>query len=176
MVKSVRLFGFTRRSSRFHFVILLAVCPVLGRAQDAPSLPVSPETTAQQGEDAAESDSALKVEGAWARPARGAAKTGAVFLKITNSGKEADRLIEAVSNVAETVELHESYRDGNIMRMRRVDGMDIPANGVLELKPGGYHIMLIGVKDELSAGKTFSMDLAFKKAEKQTLEVKVKEQ
>jgi copper(I)-binding protein len=164
------------RLDRFFLVVLLAAWPVAAYALETPSAPIVTNPVAQQDAEPAESGSVLKIEGVWARPGRGAAKTGAVFMKITNSGKEADRLTQATSNVAETVELHESYRDGEIMRMRRIDAMDIPANGVLELKPGSYHIMLIGVKEIMTAGETFSMDLTFEKAAKQTLEVTVREQ
>ena len=115
---------------------------------DAATTSESPTESADSG-DTAEAAAGLVCEGVWARQGRGAAKTGAVFLTITNNGQEDDKLVQADSTVAEAVELHESYRDGEVMRMKRVDSMDIPAGGKLELKPGSYHIMLIGVLEEL---------------------------
>src|SRR3546814_16027425 len=78
---------------------------------------------------------------------------------LKNSGKADDKLIKAASPVAEQVEIHEHVMDGNAMRMRPVDGVPLPAGGMAELQPGGYHVMLIGLKHPLKRGENFPLPL-----------------
>ena len=94
-----------------------------------------------------------------------------VFMTITNSGA-ADRLIAAKidSAIAGVVEVHETVTQGSTSKMQKVEGIDIPANGTAELKPGGYHVMLLNVKREIKAGETLELTLVFQKAG----EIKVK--
>src|SRR3546814_7663300 len=77
------------------------------------------------------------------------------------------------SPVAEHVEIHEHVMDGNAMRMRPVDGVPLPAGGMAELQPGGYHVMLIGLKHPLKQGEHFPLTLTFEKAGTVTIEVPV---
>jgi copper(I)-binding protein len=91
------------------------------------------------------------------------ANSGA-FMVIRNNGNQADRLIKAESDVAEAVEIHLSEMKDGIMTMRQVDGIDIPANGQAELKPGSYHVMLIGLKRDLVAGEKIRLKLTFEKS------------
>lgn len=105
----------------------------------------------------------ITVERPWARAS--AAPTGAVFMSIRNDG-EADRLLAVSSPVAAEVQLHVSEMDGDIMRMRRVEGIDVPAHGRAVLQPGGYHVMLIGLKEPLKVGTTVPLTLDFAKAGK----------
>lgn len=100
---------------------------------------------------------------------------GAVYLVIENKGSEADRLIGASSPVAETVELHEHFNEDGVMKMRPMDGLDIPAKGTRMLKPGGYHIMLIGLLEPLEAGNTISVTLMFEKSGEIALEAEIRE-
>lgn len=129
----------------------------------------------------------LTVEGAWARTSTGMANAGAAYLVVKNAGTTADALISASSPVAGSAEVHETYvlaspsgammpaasdampaasgaMAGEMMGMRPVARIDIPAGGSIELKPGGYHIMLMGLKQELVAGSTISLTLTFEKA------------
>ncbi|MFN8505950.1 MAG: copper chaperone PCu(A)C [Dehalococcoidia bacterium] len=94
-----------------------------------------------------------------------------VFMTIANSGA-ADRLVAAKidSAIAGTVEVHETVTQGSTSKMQKVEGIDVPANGTAELKPGGYHIMLMNVKREIKVGETLELTLVFQKAG----EVKVK--
>ncbi|MEI2386552.1 copper chaperone PCu(A)C [Breoghania sp. JC706] len=107
----------------------------------------------------------LKIELPWTRATPGKAAAGGGFLKITNGGKEADRLVGASSPRAKRTEIHEmSVKDG-IMVMRPVDGpLEIPAGGTLELKPGGYHVMLMGLPTPFKEGETIPVTLTFEKA------------
>jgi hypothetical protein len=88
----------------------------------------------------------------------------AIYMKI-NSGGMADKLVKAETSVAETVELHTVEMKDGMMQMREVEGgIDVPATGTLELKPGGYHVMLIGLTQDLKPGEKFNVKLTFEKA------------
>jgi copper(I)-binding protein len=107
---------------------------------------------------------AIAVTDVWARPTVQGQTTGGGYLRIQNKGSSGDRLLHARSSVAAGVELHTMTMDGGVMRMRRVESIDIPAAGVVELKPGGLHLMLTGLKEPLSAGTPFPLTLTFEKA------------
>ncbi|MFZ5819908.1 MAG: copper chaperone PCu(A)C [Chloroflexota bacterium] len=115
----------------------------------------------------------LQVKDAWARPGL-AGGNSAIFFVIVNPG-EADSLLSAFSEVAEAVELHQTImQDGN---MKMVHQMNVPApTGETAFKPGGLHVMLIGLEGGLEAGDTFTVTLTFEKAGEQTLTVTVKDQ
>jgi copper(I)-binding protein len=113
---------------------------------------------------------------AWGRPSPKIAGATAVYVVIENKGGQADRLTGAASAAAKTVELHESYMENNVMKMRPVAGLDIPAGGKVELKPGGYHIMLIDPVKPLAVGDEISVTLKLAKAGEQTVAVKIREQ
>jgi periplasmic copper chaperone A len=87
----------------------------------------------------------------------------AAYMLLQNSSPDDDRLIAAQSDVAQAVEIHLSEMKDGVMSMRPVDGVDIPAGGQAELKPGGFHIMLIGIKKDLVPGDTVSLQLTFEK-------------
>lgn len=113
-----------------------------------------------------------KVEGAWARPTvNGQAGSGG-FLKITG-GATADRLLSASARISKTVELHTMEMDGNVMRMRRIEAIDVPAGGTVELKPGGRHVMFMGLLQTLKNGDTFALTLRFEKAGEVKVDVQV---
>jgi copper(I)-binding protein/uncharacterized protein YcnI len=101
------------------------------------------------------------------------AKVGGVFLMLKNGGGTADKLVKAASPVAESVELHTHIKDGDAMRMRAVENIPVPANGQTALEPGGYHIMLIGLKQALKEGGSFPLTLTFEKAGSVTVAVPV---
>jgi copper(I)-binding protein len=101
------------------------------------------------------------------------AKVGGVFLTLKNAGGTADKLVKAASPVAETVELHTHIKDGDAMRMRAVENIPVPAHGQTALEPGGYHVMLIGLKQTLKEGTSFPLTLTFEKAGTVTLNVPV---
>lgn len=110
------------------------------------------------------------VTGIWARPstsmggmAGGGQFTSAVYLTI-HGGNSADKLTAAKSDAAKTVELHQTAMENNVAKMGPVAAIDIPANGTVELKPGGYHIMLIEPVRELKPGDSINVTLVFEKA------------
>lgn len=98
-----------------------------------------------------------------ARPTNPGQQVGAGYLKLSNQGA-ADRLLSASSPVAASVELHSMSMEGDVMKMRQVDAIDLPAGQTVELKPGGYHLMLMGLKAPLKAGDKLPLTLKFEKA------------
>ncbi len=87
--------------------------------------------------------------------------TGAVYVTLSNPGPQADALTSASSDAARTVELHEVQKEGGMMKMRPVKSIPVPAGGTVELKPGGYHIMLLDLKHDLKPGDTVPVTLSF---------------
>ena len=123
-------------------------------------LAVAPAAFAQAG-----GTSEINVEQPWARATPAGAMTGAVYMTLANKTDTADRLTAAASDVAGKVQIHEMAVVNGIMQMRQlVDGLAIPAGGSVTLKPGGYHVMLIGLKKQLIAGQTIPLTLTFAKA------------
>jgi copper(I)-binding protein len=103
------------------------------------------------------------------------ASTGAVYLTITNKSHDADRLLSASSDVADKLQFHEMKVVNEIMEMSEVTGgLPVAANGSVVLKPGSYHVMLIGLKKPLTAGETIPLTLDFEKAGKVSITVPVR--
>jgi len=114
----------------------------------------------------------LQIDDPWSRATASQQSNGAAYFTVTNHGSSADRLIEAASPVASTVELHTHEVDSEgVMRMRRVEGIDVPAGEATALRPGGLHVMLIGLDDRLVEGEQFPLTLVFEAAG--TVEVEV---
>jgi len=109
----------------------------------------------------------------WARASSAMASAGAAYMKIENTGSAVDALIGASSPAATTAEVHETLAmgspapgasgDGGMMGMRPIARLEIPAGGSVELKPGSYHIMLIGLKHDLKPGDTIEITLKFER-------------
>ncbi len=113
---------------------------------------------------AATGSGGLDVENVYSRPAP-AGGMGGAFVTVTNGGDTPDRLIGARTSVAEAVELHETIDDNGVMKMRPVPGgFEVPAKGKLELKPGGKHLMFVGLNTALQEGKEIEITLTFEKA------------
>lgn len=107
----------------------------------------------------------ITVEEPYARATPSGAQTGAVYMTLANKANAADRLTAAASNVAAKVQIHEMSVVNGVMQMRELaNGLAVPADGSVTLKPGSYHVMLIGLKKPLTAGETFPLTLTFEKA------------
>jgi copper(I)-binding protein len=98
---------------------------------------------------------------------------GGGYLKLHNKGPS-DRLLAASTPVAKTVELHSMTMEGDVMRMRQLDAIEVPAGKTVELKPGGMHLMLMGLKAPLKAGDSFALKLKFEKAGEVAVQAKVR--
>jgi len=118
----------------------------------------------------------LVIEGGWVRATPNGAKAGAAYLTVENKGETEDRLMSGSSNVAPTVQVHEMKVDNGVMSMREVEGgLALPPHAKTELKPGGYHIMLIGLTKPIAPGQDVALTLHFAKAGDVTLHLPAKD-
>lgn len=99
--------------------------------------------------------------------------TGGAFLRLENRGRVDDRLLSASADVGRSTELHAMKMEGDVMRMREVAAIDVPAGKVVELKPGALHLMFLGLKGPLKEGDKFPLRLKFEKAGEVTVTVNV---
>lgn len=114
----------------------------------------------------------VKVKDAWIRSTvQGQQGTGA-FMNIT--AKDAATLVGASSPVAGVVEVHEMKMEGDVMKMRAVPSLDLPAGQTVQLKPGGYHVMMMDLKQTLPKGSTVPLTLRFKDAKGAESQVELK--
>ena len=113
----------------------------------------------------------VEIKDAWARATPGKAENGAAYLTIETPAP--DKLVAVSSPAAKKTTLHTMTMDGGVMKMRPLDGLDVPANQPVMLKPGGIHIMLQGLNEPLQAGKSFPLTLTFEKAGERKVEVAV---
>lgn len=105
---------------------------------------------------------AVSVQDPWVRGTVAQQKASGAFMTITSP--VAGRLVSASSPVAGVTEIHEMTMDGQVMRMRAVDGLDLPAGRAVQLKPGGYHVMLMELRQPLKAGETVPITLVIERA------------
>ena len=106
----------------------------------------------------------IEIENAWARATPPGAETAAGYMTIRNKSSSPDHLVSAASPLAARVEMHVHLHDGDVMRMRQVKGYDIPANGSLELKSGGAHLMFVDIKRPFKEGEKIPVVLRFEHA------------
>ena len=104
----------------------------------------------------------LEVTSAWARATPAKAENGVAYLTIRSPTP--DRLVSVSSPVAKKAELHTMSMEGMVMKMRPLAGLDIAAGQPVTLKPGGEHIMLLGLNGPLREGQSFPLTLTFEKA------------
>lgn len=119
-------------------------------------------------------ESGIDVHGAWSRPAR-QGENGVVYFLLENHTAETHELIAAVSNAAEAVEIHESQMNGDVMQMHRLESVSMGPGAQVTFEPGGLHIMLIGLKQELKTGDQIELTLQFRNFDDLTIQVPVQE-
>ena len=103
----------------------------------------------------------------WARATPKGASVGGGYMTITNTGNELDKLIGGSTSVSSKFEVHEMSMDNGVMKMRPVTGgLEIKPGQTATLAPGGYHVMLVGLKEQLKEGEHFKATLEFAKAGK----------
>lgn len=115
----------------------------------------------------------ISIDDVWARTGQ-PGQVSAAFMEVKNKGA-ADKIVAANCDCAKATELHDMKMGDGKMLMVQVPSMDIPANGELKLKPGGYHIMLINLTRPLVAGETLPIKLKFEKAGEVTVQAKIKD-
>ena len=116
----------------------------------------------------------IMVHDAYARATPPSAVNSAVFTTLINHSDKERSIVAATTPAAGKVELHDVIMDGDVMKMRQVQTIAIPANGQVELKPGSLHIMLFDLKDGLKEGDQISMMLAFANGDTQTFDAPIK--
>jgi copper(I)-binding protein len=136
--------------------IFLAICTAIG-------ITIGGSVLAQNISQTV-STSAIKIENAYTRATMPGQQVAGGFMKIENKGNSTDQLLSANSPIAGEVQLHEMAMEGNVMKMRQVKDIAVPAGGAVELKPGGLHLMFMNIKAPLSAGETVPVKLKFAKA------------
>jgi len=116
----------------------------------------------------------VRAEHPWTRATPPGAKVGAGFVTLKSAGA-ADRVLGASSPVAGRVEMHVTLREGEVMRMREVQSINVPAGGTFELKPGGAHLMLMDLKRPLKKGEKVPLTLKLERGGELKLELSVEE-
>ncbi len=147
------------RSLRTPVIVLAAGCALLA----ATSLPGAEATS-------------ITVRDSWVREPLGDRKDTAVFAVVENKGSANRALVSAATDVAEKVELHEMKMVNAMMRMSPVPRIDIPAGGRVELKPGGLHVMLFGLRKPARAGDIIDLTLTFDDGSKVAVKATVRKQ
>ncbi|MBK8045954.1 MAG: copper chaperone PCu(A)C [Anaerolineales bacterium] len=149
-------------------MLLMAGCaaamPGSGQGPAAAALP--PPVTPEAGK--------LTVADVRSRPAPMEFANGAAYLTILNGLADPVRLVGVTGSIAKSVEMHETINDNGVMKMEpRAEGFEIPAGGSVELKPGGKHIMLMGLVQGLAVGDVYSLTLQFDNGESIDIDVPV---
>ncbi len=116
---------------------------------------------------------AVQAVDVWARATPQGAGTGAVYMTLVNPGPADDRLIGVATPVAGEAQIHSMSMENGVMMMRPVSGIDVKAGSSATLKPGGYHVMLMDLKQKLVEGKSFPLILTFAKAGKVEVSAKI---
>jgi hypothetical protein len=114
----------------------------------------------------------IACEQVWARPTAGAATTGAAYFTLTNNAAP-DELVGASTPIAASAGVHETIDDNGVMKMRPVTSIALAPGKQVTFRPGGYHVMLIGLKAPLKIGDSFPLTLSFAHAQPITVMVKV---
>ncbi|MDH3605293.1 MAG: copper chaperone PCu(A)C [Candidatus Tectomicrobia bacterium] len=111
-----------------------------------------------------EAQSDIEIQSAWVRATPPNSKNSAAYMMLHNHTDQADRLLSAQSPIAHAAELHMVVKKDEMMSMQPVDSIPVPAQGSAMLKPGGYHIMLINLKQQPKAGEKVHLTLTFERA------------
>ena len=117
----------------------------------------------------------IEIEGAYARASIPNAPNSAAFFVIKNNSDKDIAITSANSDIAEKNELHTHIKENQMLKMMKIEKLVVPAKSSLELKSGGDHVMLIGLKKELKAGDEISLELSFSDGDKKKIKVPVKD-
>ena len=117
----------------------------------------------------------VEIDGAYARASIPNVPNSAAFFVIKNNSDKNIAITSANSDIAEKNELHTHIKENQMMKMMKIEKLVVPAKSSLELKSGGDHVMLIGLKKELKAGDEISLELSFSDGDKKKIKVPVKD-
>jgi copper(I)-binding protein len=135
-------------------------------------------TTAADGATTttAAASAAPTIEGAWARTSPAMASAGAAYFTVTSPGDDTLTAVKVDSSVAKMAQIHETVMEGGAMKMQELAaGLPLPAGQKVELKPGGYHVMLMELAQPLAVGSSIDLTLVFANAGEQTISVPVRD-
>ncbi len=159
LFKAIRVGGLTL----FSAVVIVGFAVVAACGGDDDDSAATPTADAAVGK--------IEVRGAWVRASTNDVAAG--YFQVENGGLD-DRLVSVTANVGTAAQLHETVTEGASSKMQEVTGgVDVPANGELKLAPGGYHLMIMGLKEPLSEGGFVDLVLQFQNAGKIDLKVPV---
>lgn len=117
----------------------------------------------------------VEIDGAYARASIPNAPNSAAFFVIKNNSDKDIAITSANSDIAEKNELHTHIKENQMLKMMKIEKLVVPAKSSLELKSGGDHVMLMGLKKELKAGDEISLELSFSDGDKKSIKVPVKD-
>ena len=117
----------------------------------------------------------VEIDGAYARASIPNVPNSAAFFVIKNNSDKDIAITSANSDAAQKNELHTHIKENKMMKMMKIEKLVVPAKSSLELKSGGDHVMLIGLKKELKAGDEISLELSFSDGDKKKIKVPVKD-
>lgn len=117
----------------------------------------------------------VEIDGAYARASIPNVPNSAAFFVIKNNSDKDIAITSANSDIAEKNELHTHIKENQMLKMIKIEKLVVPAKSSLELKSGGDHVMLIGLKKELKAGDEISLELSFSDGDKKSIKVPVKD-
>ena len=115
---------------------------------------------------AAAQTSPIEADRVWARATLSGARTAVVYMTLINKGHDDDRLVAVSTDLAGRADVHATRTENGVMSMRPVTALDVKPGAPTVLKPGGYHVMLMDLKEPLVAGQSFALSLTFEKAGK----------
>jgi len=116
----------------------------------------------------------ISISDAYVRATAPGQANSAAYMKLHNGSMHAYSVVDAEGHAAKAIELHTHVKAGDMMKMRRIDKIDVPAHGDVALKPGGHHIMLIGLKQAANEGDSIHLSLVFNDGSKKMVNVPVK--
>lgn len=120
-------------------------------------------------------DQAIQISDAYALPSLGLRRPSVAFMSFQNTSAQAQSLLKATANeICERIEIHEHVQKGETMHMQKVDKLTLPAQQTIQLKSGGLHLMLFGLKKPLRAGETIDIMLTFDNNTSQTVNVPIR--
>ena len=122
-----------------------------------------------------QTSSTIHIHNQWVRAVPPVSHTSAAYMSLVNHGSTDDQLIGITTSIVEAVEIHNVKKENGMMTMYPVEFVDLPAGGTLKFKPGGYHVMLIGLKKPLKVGDEVNLMLHFKHTDMVKIKAPVRE-
>lgn len=137
-------------------------------------VPVAPAQTEAVEDTAGEGQPVVTVEAPGGMPGAGQGGVTAAYMTLTNNADDEDALVSVTCDDAQVVEMHETTMEGDVMQMRPLEEIRIPADSSVSLEPGGLHLMLLGLDADLEPGQSLRLTLTFSSGKQLTVEAEVR--